>query len=271
LGKPNETGHGNKDKTMALKTHRQFVRWTFLILLNCFFFFSKDSSAQEEKKYVRDGNKAYDKGKYKEAEDQYQKALGLNPGNYTGAFNLGDAFYKQGKSKEAAAKFEELTKSTTGDDKLNAKAYHNLGNALLRDKKYEDALTAYKKALTLNPKDEDTRYNLGYTQQMLKQQEQKKNKDKKDDKKDNKKDDKKDKQDKEKDQGKKDPDKKDKQNDKDKQKPNPSKPDENQQNRVSKDAAQKMLNEVNNNERKVQNKLKKQKESAVSAKIEKDW
>ncbi len=255
---------------MIVKAHMRLFRLIFLIFPNCFFFFSTETSAQEEKKYVRDGNKAYEKGKYNEAEDQYQKALGVNPGNYTGAFNLGDAYYKEGKSKEAASRFEELTKIPAGDDKLSAKAYHNWGNALLHDKKYEEALEAYKKALTLNPKDEDTRYNLGYTQQMLKQQEQKKNNDKKNDKKD----DKKDKQDKKKDQDKKDKDKKDqdkkdKQNDKDK--PKPGKQDENQQNRVSKEAAQKMLNEVNNNERKVQNKLKKEKESVQSVKIEKDW
>ncbi len=237
--------------------------------------------AQEEKKYVREGNKAYSNSKYKEAEDQYLKALGLNPGSRTGEFNLADTYYKQGKYKEAAAKFEELSKTITGDDELSARAYHNLGNSLLKDKKYEESIKAYEKALTLNSKDDDTRYNLEYAKQMIAQEQkkQKQNKDKDKDKDKDKKDkdkDKKDKGDKDKkdDKKDKDKDKKDKgDKDKDKDKPdNKGKPDKDEQNHVSKDAAQKMLNEVNNNERKVQNKLKKQKEATVrGGTIEKDW
>jgi len=246
------------------------------LIFGCGTLFCTDAWAQEEKKYVREGNKSYDKGKYKEAEDQYHKALDLNPGNFKGGFNLGDAYYREGKNKEAAAKFEELTKSTAGDAVLNAKAYHNLGNALMKDKKYEESVTAYKKALTLNPNDDDTRYNLAYAQQMLIQKQNKDKQDKKDkkDKKDDKdKDKNKDKdKDKKNDKDKKDDKDKDKKpGDKDKQKPDPGKQDKEQQDRVSKGAAQKMLNEVNNNERKVQNKLKKQKEAVQSVKIEKDW
>jgi Ca-activated chloride channel family protein len=255
---------------------KRLLRLSVLVFLTGFLLFAADSSAQEEKKYVREGNKSYDKGQYKEAEDQYHKALDLNPGNFKGGFNLGDAYYKEGKNKEAAAKFEELTKATAGDDVLSAKAYHNLGNALMKDKKYEESVAAYKKALTLNPKDDDTRYNLAYAQQMLIQKqnkdkkENKDNKDKKDDKDKNKDKDKKEDKNKKDKKDNKDKDK-EKPGDKDKQKPDPGKQDKDQQNRVSKGAAQKMLNEVNNNERKVQNKLKKQKESVQSVKIEKDW
>ncbi len=238
-------------------------------LLLCFLLLCSGIRAQEEKKYLRDGNKAYEAGKYKEAEDQYKKSVEVKPDNLKGAFNLGDAYYKQGKYKEAAAKFEELTKTITGNDKLSAEAYHNLGNALLKDKKYEDCINAYKKSLSLNSTDDDTRYNLSYAQQMLKQQQQqqKQNKDDKDNKDNkNKKNEQKDK--------KKDPDKgKDKKDDgnKPQDKQDQEKSNKDQQNQVSKDAAKKMLKEINNNDKKIQAKLKKQKETGVPVKIEKDW
>jgi Ca-activated chloride channel family protein len=244
-------------------------------LFICLCLLSIRLTAQEEKKQIRDGNKAYVAGKYKEAEDHYQKSIDLKPDNFTGGFNLGDAYYKQGKYKEAAAKFEELSKSISGNDQLSAKAYHNLGNSLLKDKKYEESINAYKKSLTLNSKDDDTRYNLSYARQMMIQQQQKQNKDKKDDKdKKDKKDDQKKKDQDKKDQDKKDKDKKDGDKDKDKQgdKDKPKdKPDKEQPSQISKGSAQKMLNEVNNNDRKVQAKLKKQKETVQGAKIEKDW
>ncbi|HEV7232425.1 MAG TPA: tetratricopeptide repeat protein [Bacteroidia bacterium] len=269
----------------------------FLICLCCGFLFCTQVYGQAEKKYLREGNKLYSDKKYKEAEEQYQKARDLNPGNFKGAFNQADAYYKQGKNKEAATQFEELAKTLAGDNKLSSAAYHNQGNALLKDKKYEEAITAYKKALTLNPADDDTRYNLAYAQQMLKQQQNQdkknnkdqKNKDKDKDKKDqDKKDKNKDKKDQDKDKDKKDKDKKDqgkdkddkkkdqdkdkdKSDNKDKQKDQPKDKPQPSQANISKDAAQKMLNEMNNNERKIQAKLKKQKEPVRSATIEKDW
>jgi Ca-activated chloride channel family protein len=240
-------------------------------------FVPSGSVAQEEKKLIREGNKMYADGKFKEAEDQYRKSSEITPSNYKGAFNLGDAYYKQGKNKEAATKFEELTHVLLSDDHLKSEAFHNLGNALLKDKKYEESILAFKKALTLNPKDEDTRYNLAFAQEMLRQQQNKDKKSDKDnkDKKDNKND--KDKKNNKSDKDKKDKDNKDKKNDKsgEDQKSNKdnNKQEKIQQNQVSKGAAQKMLNEVNNNERKIQAKLKKQKEKdkAQSVIIEKDW
>ncbi|MBK8414246.1 MAG: tetratricopeptide repeat protein [Bacteroidetes bacterium] len=61
----------------------------------------------------------------------------------------------------------------TTDPKEKASSYHNLGNSMVKAQKYAESIDAYKKALKLNPADNDTRYNLAYAQAMLrKQQEQ---------------------------------------------------------------------------------------------------
>ncbi|MCE9539072.1 MAG: tetratricopeptide repeat protein, partial [Bacteroidetes bacterium] len=186
------------------------------------------------------------------------------------SFNLGDAYYKQGKYEEAAEQFQLLTHRASSKDTLS-KAYHNLGNALMQTKKYQEGLDAYKNALKNNPDDEDTRYNLAYAQQMLKQQQQQQKKDDKD-KKDNKDKDNKDKKDNKdnKDKDKKDKDKKDDKpnEDKDKENKEKEKPKENQ---ISKEDAKRLLDALQNDEKNLQDKMKKGKTKGMKVEIDKDW
>ena len=246
---------------------------TLLLFICNFYCFS-----QEEKKFIREGNKQYYEKKYEAAEKKYLQGLIKNKDSYKSAFNLGDAYYQQGKYEEAAEQFQSLTHRATAKDTLS-KAYHNLGNSLMKTKKYQEGLDAYKNALKNNPNDEDSRYNYAYAQQMLQQQKQqqqkdKDNKDKKDkkdnkddkDKKDNKDKDNKDKKDKDKkDEDKKEEEKKNDKENKDKQEQKP------QQNKISKEDAQRLLDALQNDEKNLQDKIKKDKMKGVKVKIEKDW
>jgi tetratricopeptide (TPR) repeat protein len=47
-------------------------------------------------------------------------------------------------------------------------AYHNLGNIFMKEKNYQEAVEAYKNALRNNPADEQTRYNYALAKEMLK-------------------------------------------------------------------------------------------------------
>ncbi len=217
--------------------------------------------AQSEKKHIKDGNEAYKKSDYTTAEKEYNKALGKNKDSYKGSFNLGDAYYKQGKYEEAANQFQLLTHHATSKDTL-AKAFHNLGNSLLKSKKYQESVDAYKNALKNNPNDADTRYNLAYAQQYLKQQQeqQKKEEEKKEKEKKEEKKDKKEKEKEEKEKEKKEKEEKEK-NDK---------PEE-QKNKISKEDAQRLLDALQNDEKNLQDKMKKIKAKGTKAEIEKDW
>jgi len=235
--------------------------------------------AQKEKKYIHNGNKLYQQQKYAEAEASYRQSVEKTKESVAGNFNLGDALYKQKKFDNAAQKFTEI--ATTSDSKaVKAQAYHNLGNSLLESKKLEESIAAYKKSLMNNPKDDQTRYNLAYAQEKLKQQQQQnkddKNKDKNKDKKDqDKKDQNKDQQDKDKkDQDKKDQDKKDKdkqdkdKNDQDKKDQQGQQP---QPDKLSKEDAERMLEALKNEEKNTQDKLKNKKAKGVKGRIVKDW
>src|SRR5437773_2672416 len=127
------------------------MRIVFVILSILLIRFSY---SQEDKKYVREGNKKYEEKKYSEAEHSYAKALDKKKDNYKATLNMGDAYYKQGKYKEAADQFEIATTKKMSKDSL-AGAHHNLGNALLKSKKYDESINAYKKALKNKPDDQD--------------------------------------------------------------------------------------------------------------------
>jgi tetratricopeptide (TPR) repeat protein len=216
---------------------------------------SSNLFSQQEKKDIIEGNKQFENKKYGEAEKSYNRALGKNKNSYKGSFNLGNTYYKEGKYEDAANQFQALTHRAASKDTLS-KAYHNLGNSLLRSKKYQESVDAYKNALKNNPNDDDTRYNLSYAQQMLKQKQQQQKKDNKD---------KKDKKDDKKDKDKKDENKKKDEKKQDKEKPQPEK------DQISKEDAKRLLQALQNDEKNLQDKMKKQKVNGVKQKIEKDW
>ena len=240
----------------------------FLFLLSASVLF-----AQEGKRYIKKGNELYQQKKYKEAEASYRKSVGKKSKPVEGNFNLGDALYKQKKFAEAGEQFSNLAGASPQNKALAAQAYHNLGNSFVENKKLEEGISAYKKALLNNPKDDETRYNLAYAQEMLKKQQQqnkqnqKKNKDQQNkDKKD---------QDKNKDP-KKDPNKDPNKDKKDQDKQNQDKKDQQgepkpQPGQLSKDDAQRMLDALNNQEKQTQDKLKNKKFKGAKVRVSKDW
>lgn len=244
---------------------------------------------QNERKFIRNGNKLFmeavkdttkiDTVKYSNAETEYRKALNKKPTDVKWNYNLADAMYKQQRFDEAAGKFSDLA------DKMDnpvekARAYHNLGNSELMQQKLDESIESYKKALRENPSDLETKYNLAYAQMLKKkqeqqQQQQQQNQDQnKDQNKDQDKD--QDKQDQNKDQNK---DNQDKQDQKDKQQNNPDQNKDQQQqqqqqpqNKISKENAEQLLQALQNDEQKIQEKVKKEKAAmAKKTKVEKEW
>jgi tetratricopeptide (TPR) repeat protein len=204
--------------------------------------------AQQENKFIREGNKLYKENKFAEAEQNYLKAMEKNASNSISNFNLGNAFYKQEKHEEALQQFNTFANSSTDKEK-QAKAYHNIGNTYLKTEKLDEAVKAYKQSLKLNPKDEDTRYNLAYALEKLKQQQQ---------------------QQQNQNQQQKDKEEEKKEEQKQEQKNNEQQQQQQQQNQMSKEEAKRMLEALQNEEKNTQEKRDKRKE-AVKVQIEKDW
>ncbi|MCW3122436.1 MAG: hypothetical protein JWQ38_1928 [Flavipsychrobacter sp.] len=225
--------------------------------------------AAQTNRYILQGNSLYEQQRYKEAAADYTKALAKDPNNPSGLFNLGNSLYQQ-KQYDSSRKLLAATAKLSKDKTGKAAANYNIGNSYMSQQKWEEAVDAYKQTLRNNPQDADAKYNLSYAEQMLKKQQQQ-DKDKKQDKKDKDKD----KKDQKKDQDKKDQDKKD-QKDKD-QKNDQDKKDEqkkdqqpqSQPSKLSQQQADQLLNALQQEEKKLQDKMKKEK--GVPVKMQKDW
>lgn len=127
---------------------------------------------QNEKTIIKNGNDAYKKKDYIKAGDQYANALAKNPLNPIAQFNLGNAMYKADKKDEAINAYDKAVKQlNVPTEKGNA--YYNKGVVLQNEKKLTECIDAYKKALKLAPDNEDARQNLQKALQQQKQEQQK--------------------------------------------------------------------------------------------------
>ena len=202
--------------------------------------------AQTEKTEIRAGNDAYRKSNFPVAEKSYNNALKKNPANATAQFNLGNALYKADKKEEAIAAYEKsITQLKKPPEKSNA--WYNKGVVEQNDQKLPECIASYKEALKLDPTNEDARQNLQKALQQQKKEEEKKKEDKK---KENEKD-------------KKDNDDQNKQNQQ-QQEPKP------QQSKLTKKEAEEKLKALLQQEKNLQNKLRKVNVQAPN-KPEKDW
>lgn len=205
--------------------------------------------AQNDRDYIRRGNKLFHAKEYAKAEVQYRKALGKNGNNSIAIYNLGNALLGQGKPKDAMKQYEKMVTMEKNKIRL-AKAYHNMGVIFQSQKNYGEAINCYKNSLRRNPHDNETRYNLALCQRLQKNNPQQ---NKKQDKKNNK--------------------NKDKGNNKDKdskQKDRQKQQQSNNQNQMSKDNAEQLLNAVMQDERNIQDKMKKMQRSGGKS-LEKNW
>lgn len=249
-----------------VKTLEQFIHYNMINIMIIFALLvsSVSINAQADKKYIRQGNREYEKNKYSDSEILYRKAINKNKEKSDAIFNIGDALYKQNKFDDAGKQFTENT-NLNEDKKKKSAGLYNLGNSLLMAKKVKESIEAYKGSLKMDPENMKAKYNLGYAQDLLKQQEQQQqqqqqNKDNKDNKdKNNKKDDPK------KDQSANNDKKQNDQNQNDK------KDHQQQQQSISKEDAQRLLNALANDEKKVQEKVKLAKASKEKVRTVKNW
>ncbi len=239
-----------------MKSFLQFIVFILLILSGY-----TESYSQTEKKYIREGNNHFEKSKFDQSEISYRKALEEQSDSYKALFNLGDALYKQDKFEDAAGEFNTL--SQTGIDKISrARSFHNLGNSLLKANRVEESIQAYKNALRNYPDDLETKYNLAYAQDLLKQQQQQQQKQKEQDQ-ENSEQDKQEQQDKKKEQT------EQQQNEQQQQQDQQQK--QQQEPQISKEDAKRLLEALAENEKELQEKLKKAEARKNRVVVRKNW
>jgi Ca-activated chloride channel family protein len=245
---------------LLIKYINNKTRSTWIVLTGFLLIAALPAYSQSDKKMIRQGNREYEKEKYAESEVSYRKAIDKNKESADAVFNSGDALYKQKKFEDAGKQFSENHDMNDNKKKKSASLY-NLGNSLLMSDKVKESIDAYKGSLKLNPENMEAKYNLAYAQDLLRKQEeqQQQQQDKQNQ------DQNKDQQDKQ--------DKKDSGDNKSNQNQQPQQQDQSkeQQQGISKEDAERLLNALANDEKNVQEKVKLAKALKAKTMTIKNW
>ena len=156
------------------------MRNLFMVFLAFFFLnLSSAQSLQEENKKIekqtnkllRSAQEDLAENNFASAEASYRQAVSKSPENVKARYNMANMYYGKEKPAQAVTRLRQAAKiAETKEDKH--KIFHNLGNSFMEQKKYREAVDAYKDALRNNPKDEETRYNYALAKKMLEEEEQ---------------------------------------------------------------------------------------------------
>ena len=220
--------------------------------------------AQNDRTFIRQGNRQYRARKWTAAEVQYRKAIARNANNPQAVYNLGCALMMQQKDSLAMQQFAKSADLQTTNKIRRAKSFHNMGVIMQNHQEFAKAIECYKMALRNNPQDNETRYNLALCKHQLKNQknQQNQNKNKSGNDKNNK-----------------DKNKQNKNNqDKNNQNQNNKNQDKQNQNKqqqpkeqMSKDNAEQLLNAAMQEEQATQQRLKDAMRQPQRRKLQKNW
>ncbi len=125
------------------------------------------AQSMPERSLVRKGNRQYNKGNYEQAISRYEQALQAVAGQFEATYDLGNALYKAERFDRAEQTMQQAAADSLRTDDERAEAFYNLGNAQFKQQKYKEALESYKQSLRLNPSDMETKYNYAYTKRLL--------------------------------------------------------------------------------------------------------
>lgn len=270
-----------------------------LYLLLIMTLISAGISAQEKEERLKKSNDLVYEGNslvsdnFVAAEKEYRRAISTSPLNSVGSYNLGNAYYNSGHYDEALLRHIEAAKNAT-DKTEKHHAYHNIGNVLMQQEMCQEAVEAFKNALRNNPTDDETRYNLALAKECAEKQggggggddENEDEEQKEDQKQENQ--DQKDDGDQKEDQNSDGDDKQEQNEGEDKEDDNGKPSDEKDNNQQEKPGDQQkrkqpqpgklspqqvknLLEAMNNQEKKVQEKINARKTKGVKVKTEKDW
>lgn len=218
--------------------------------------------AQNDRTFIRQGNRQYRARKWTAAEVQYRKAIARNANNPQAVYNLGCALMMQQKDSLAMQQFAKSADLQTTNKIRCAKSFHNMGVIMQNHQEFAKAIECYKMALRNNPQDNETRYNLALCKHQLKNQknQQKQNKNKSGNDKNNK--------DKNK-QNKKNKDQNKQKNNQNKDKNNQSQKPE--QDKMSRDNAEQLLNAAVQQEKATKQKMQKAMSQPRRRQYDKNW
>ena len=262
-----------------------------LLIVGCMLValmgFAQTSETKVEDNLIYDGNELHKSEIYAQAEKKYRSALARAPKNTIAQHNLGNTLFDESYYGEAFNAYKSATMSAQSKEEKHS-ALHNMGNVFMNQKDYAKAVETYKEALRNNPNDDQTRYNYALAKELLENENQnqdqnqdqenkdnqdqqnqdQQNQDNKDSDEQSPKDDSKDNKDQDQDGDNQD---QQDQSDKEKDPQNQQQDPKAQPTKLSPQQIKNLLEAMNNEEKKVQDKVNTKKAKPVKPKSKKDW
>jgi len=262
-------------------------RILFYIMLWCPLLGFTQQDPESDPRAVKESrNLTWEAGKDLESDDfinaeaKYRRAIAKSAENAAAPYNLGNAYYEKESYSEAFGRFREAGERA-GEKPQKHSAYHNMGNVYMQRKEYEKAVEAYKESLRNDPTDEETRYNLALAKELLKKDPQQQQNDQNQE--DQEQEDQQEQEEQNQDQNQQEGDSEKEENkegdgpekEEKQQKPNPSDQEEQKRpprpNQLSPQQIENLLEAMENEEKKVKEKIDALKVKGPKVKKEKDW
>ena len=254
-----------------IKINKILINYVLLIFMSMGSLMSQQN---EYESFIKKGNNSFEENTVL-SEQNYRKAISVSPEFVKGQYNFSNNLYENEYYDEALLNQIEASKyaKTTVD---KHQIFHNIGNILMKQEMCKEAVEAYKNALKNNPKDDESRYNLALAKDCAKEdknenesegedEDEDKEKDKEKDDNENQKDDK----DQQGDEEKENEDQKE--NNKDQQSEDKNNDNKPREKKLSPQQIKNILEAMNQEESKVQEKMNAKKLKGVKLKNEKDW
>jgi len=259
-----------------IKINKILINYVLLIFMSMGSLMSQQN---EYESFIKKGNNSFEENTVL-SEQNYRKAISVSPEFVKGQYNFSNNLYENEYYDEALLNQIEASKyaKTTVD---KHQIFHNIGNILMKQEMCKEAVEAYKNALKNNPKDDESRYNLALAKDCAKEDENEnesegededededKEKDKEKDDNENQKDDKDQQGDEEKEN---EDQKENNKDDKDQQSEDKNNDNKPREKKLSPQQIKNILEAMNQEESKVQEKMNAKKLKGVKLKNEKDW
>ncbi len=143
----------------------------FIILL-CFTGLNLWAQNMPERGEIRRGNRLFEREDWQGALERYTNAITYSPTSFDANYNLANAKYKSEDFAGAQEIMSQLAADSLLASEARAEVYYNLGNTQFYQQKYKEALESYKSSMRLNHADTMAKYNYAYTKRLLEQEEQ---------------------------------------------------------------------------------------------------
>ena len=116
---------------------------------------------------IEKGDKLYKDELYDEAMTSFVDAQIESPEESKLKYNIANTHYKMNNYEEAIMNYQDVA-ATAQDISLEKRSLYNIGNCLYRQGKLEESIEYYKKALELDPDDQEAKYNLEFVREEIK-------------------------------------------------------------------------------------------------------